>query len=68
MPNFMKISCNISKFSILKLDSDGSVCMVAICYCSLISAILTNMHTLEKKKTCAEFQIVNLKTMELFHA
>ena len=42
-------------------DFDHSVCMTALCYSDLISAVLTNDQLLGKKKTCAKFQSAVLK-------
>ena len=48
LPNFMKISRQMEKFSIQELDSDCSVCMAAICYSGPISAIPTNEQLLSE--------------------
>ena len=62
MPNFVKILCQIKKFTIQVLDSDCSVCMSAICYGGPISAVPTNEQLLSQKWTGANFQIDSFKT------
>ena len=57
MPNFVKIPRQIKKFLIQVLDSDCSVCMVAICNSGPISAVPTNEQLLSEEKTSAKFQI-----------
>ena len=42
MPYFVKISYKMKKFSIQAFDYDRSVCMAAICYSGLISAVPIN--------------------------
>ena len=38
MPNFVKISRQMTKLSIQALNSDCSVCITVICHCGLLSA------------------------------
>ena len=56
MPNFVKTSRQMKKFSIQALDSVHSVCMAAICYSDPISTVLKNQQLLQKKNMCAKFQ------------
>lgn len=42
MPNFLKISLRIKKFPIKRLDVDQSICMTAIAYSGMISAVRRN--------------------------
>ena len=62
MPHFVKISCQIKKFSIQTLYSDRSVCMAVICHSGPISAFPTNEQLLGEQRTCAKFQIDVSKT------
>ena len=57
MLNFVKILCQIKKFSIQGLDFDRSVCMAAICYSGSLSAIPTYKQLLGEKTLCENFQI-----------
>ena len=57
MPNYVKISHQIKKFTIQVSDSDCSVNMAAICYSGPILAVPTNEQLLTKKITGAKFQI-----------
>ena len=65
MSNFVKKSSQMKMLSVQALDSDRSVCMTAICYSSLISAVPANEQLLEEKRTYAKFQIDILKTKAL---
>ena len=56
MPNFVKFSRLLKKFSIQVLDSDRSVCMSAICYSGPISAVTTNEQLLMEKSMYSKFQ------------
>ena len=44
MPNFVKISCEIKKFSIQELEFDRSVCMTAISYSDPILTISSDIN------------------------
>ena len=49
MPNFVKISFQMKKFSIQGLNFDRLVCMATICYNGAISAVPTNGQLLREK-------------------
>ena len=59
---FGKISCQIKKFSIQKLEFNRTVCMTATCYSYSLWAVPTNRHLCRKKRTCAKFLIDISKT------
>lgn len=56
LAKFGKISCQIIKFFIQKLDSGQSVCLAAIFYIGSISAVPTNKLFLGEKRMCAKVQ------------
>ena len=60
--NFVKISCQMKRFSIQELDLDRSVCMSAICYSAPILVLAANE---QQKSTFAKFQINISKTEAL---
>ena len=64
MPNLVKISRQIGKFSLQRLEFDLLVCIIVIlvCFSSPISAVSTYEQPLPKKRTCAKFQIDISKT------
>ena len=62
MQNFVKISYQIKKFSIQRLNPDNLVGMAAICYSAPISAVSICEQLLEEKKMSAKFQVDILKT------
>lgn len=53
----MKISSQITKFSMQELDFDCSVFPVAICCGDTTSADTTKEQLLKEKSACAKFQI-----------
>ena len=65
VPNFVKILCQIKKFSIEEVYFDCSVCMAAICYSGPLSAVPTNVQLLGEKRTCVKFMIDISKTERL---
>ena len=65
MPNFVKISRQIKKFSIEELDVDRLVCMADICYSDSISAVPTNGLIFGEKSTCAKFRI-DISKMDIY--
>ena len=57
MPNFVKVSRRINKFSIQGLSFDRSVCMAATCYSSPIMAVPLCKQLIGEEKKYTKCQI-----------